>query len=109
MNRNTYDNSSIIHVNRKFLEVLHCSHTKQRQANVQKSVVHMQSCFFSLIRTFFVAVLVAITIKHYMIIYFVILFFVILARALLFALAKSIYYTVDKVVVQTPPKKLVIN
>ena len=34
------------HVNRKFLKVLHCSHAKQRQANVQKSVVHMKSCFF---------------------------------------------------------------
>lgn len=30
-------------------------------------------------------------------------------RAFLFALAKSIYYTVDKVVVQTPQKKLVID
>ena len=99
MNRNTYDNSSIIHVNKKFLEVSHCSHAKQRQGNVQLSVV----------KFFFVAVLVAITIQHYMIIYFVILFYIILTRALLFALAKSIYYTGNKVVVQTPQKKLVIN
>ena len=107
MNRNTYDNSSIIHVNKKFLEVSHCSHAKQRQGNVQKSVVKF--VFFSQTRTFFVAVLVAITIQHYMIIYFVILFYIILTRALLFALAKSIYYTGNKVVVQTPQKKLVIN
>ena len=42
-----------------------------------------------------------------MIIYFVILLYIILTRALLFAMAKSMSYTVNKVVVQTPP--LVIN
>ena len=32
-------------VNKKFLEVSHCSRAKQRQRNVQKSALHVQSCF----------------------------------------------------------------
>ena len=44
-NGNTYDISSIMRVTKKFLEVLGCSRAKQRQRNVQKSVLHVQSCF----------------------------------------------------------------
>ena len=33
-------------VTKKFLEVSRCSRAKQRQRNVQKSVLHVQSCFF---------------------------------------------------------------
>ena len=44
-NRNTYDIS------------------KQRQRNVQKSVLHVQSCFFFLIRLFFFALLVAVAVS----------------------------------------------
>ena len=34
-------------VSKKFLEVSLCSHAKQRQRNVQKTVLHVQSCFFA--------------------------------------------------------------
>ena len=47
VNKNTYDISSIKRVTRKFLEVLVFSRAKQRQRNVQKSVLHVQSCFFA--------------------------------------------------------------
>ena len=47
VNENTYDISSIIGVTRKFLEVSRRSRAKQRQRNVQKSVQHVQSCFFA--------------------------------------------------------------
>ena len=40
VNENAYDISSI----KKFLEVLRCSRAKRR--HVQKSVLHVQSCFF---------------------------------------------------------------
>ena len=43
--RTTYNISSIKRVTRKFLEVLRCRRAKQRQRNVQKSVLHVQSCF----------------------------------------------------------------
>ena len=46
VNKNTYNTSSIKRVTRKFLDVLRCSRAKQRQRNVQKSVLHVQSCFF---------------------------------------------------------------
>ena len=46
VNKNTYDISFIKRVTRKFLEVLVFSRAKQRQRNVQKSVPHVQSCFF---------------------------------------------------------------
>ena len=46
-NKNTYDISSIKRVTRKFLGVLGCSRAKQRQRNVQKSVLHKQSCFLA--------------------------------------------------------------
>ena len=36
VNKNTYDTSSIKRVTRKFLDVLRCSRSKQRQRNVQK-------------------------------------------------------------------------
>ena len=39
--KKTYDTSSI----KKFLEGLRCTRAKQRQGNVQKSVLHVQSCF----------------------------------------------------------------
>ena len=41
------DISSIKAVTRKFLEVSRCSRAKQWQRNVQKSVLHVQSCFFA--------------------------------------------------------------
>ena len=41
------DISSIKAVKRKFLEVSRCSRAKQRQRNVQKSALHVQSCFFA--------------------------------------------------------------
>ena len=46
VNKNTFDISFIKCVTRKFLEVLVFSRAKQRQRNVQKSVLHVQSCFF---------------------------------------------------------------
>ena len=46
VNKNTYDISFIKRVTRKFPEVLVFSRAKQRQRNVQKSVLHVQSCFF---------------------------------------------------------------
>ena len=52
VNENTYDISSIKRVTKKFLEVSRCSRAKQRQRNVQKSVLHVQLVvvFFLLIR-----------------------------------------------------------
>ena len=47
VNKNTYDISSIKRVTRKFLEASRCSRAKQRPRNVQKSVLHVQSCFFA--------------------------------------------------------------
>ena len=47
MNENTYEISSIKSVTNKFLEVSRCSPAKQRQRNAQKSVLHVQSCFFA--------------------------------------------------------------
>ena len=47
VNKNTFDISFIKRVTRKFLEVLVFSRAKQRQRNVQKSVLHLQSCFFA--------------------------------------------------------------
>ena len=47
VNKNTFDISFIKRVTRKFLEVLVSSRAKQRQRNVQKSVLHVQSCFFA--------------------------------------------------------------
>ena len=41
VNKNTYDTSSLKLVTRKFLDVLRCSRAKQRQRNVQKSVLHV--------------------------------------------------------------------
>ena len=45
-NENTYDISSIKRVTKKFLEVSRWSRAKQRQRNVQKTVLHAQSCSF---------------------------------------------------------------
>ena len=47
VNKNTYDISSIKSVTKKFSKVSRCSGAKQRQRNVQKSVLHVQSCFFA--------------------------------------------------------------
>ena len=47
VNKSTYDISFIKRVTRKFLEVLVFNRAKQRQRNVQKSVLHVQSCFFA--------------------------------------------------------------
>ena len=41
------NNSSIKRVTRKLKEVLRFSRAKQRQRNVQKSALHVQSCFFA--------------------------------------------------------------
>ena len=43
VSENTYDISSI----KKFLEVSRRSRAKQRQRNVQKSILQVQSCFFA--------------------------------------------------------------
>ena len=45
-NMDTYDISSIKRVTREFLEVSRCCRAKQRQRNVQKSVLQVQNCFF---------------------------------------------------------------
>ena len=45
VNKKMYDISSIKRVTKKFLEVSRCSRAKHRQRNVQKSVLHVQSCF----------------------------------------------------------------
>ena len=42
-----YDISFIKHVTKTFLEVLRCSSAKQGQRSVQKTVLHVQSCFFA--------------------------------------------------------------
>ena len=47
MNETAYDTSSIKGVTKKFLQVSPCCLAKQRQRNVQKSVLQLQSCFFS--------------------------------------------------------------
>ena len=46
VNENTYDISPKKRVTKKFLEVSRCSRAKQRQRNPQKSVLHVQNCFF---------------------------------------------------------------
>ena len=46
VNNNRYDISFIKRVTRKFREVSPCGRAKQRQRNVQKSVLHEQSCCF---------------------------------------------------------------
>ena len=47
VNENAYDISPIKRVTKNFLEVLRCSRAKQRQRNIQKSVLHVQSYFFA--------------------------------------------------------------
>ena len=47
VNENTYDISTIKCITKKFLEFSRCSRAKQRQRNVQKSVLHVQSCIFA--------------------------------------------------------------
>ena len=47
VNKNTSDIRSIKRVTGMFLEVSRSSCAKQRQRNVQKSVLHVQSCFFA--------------------------------------------------------------
>ena len=59
VNRNTYDFSSIKRVTRKFLDVSRCSRAKQRQRNVQKSVLNEQSCcWFFFVANFNLPVLI---------------------------------------------------
>ena len=55
VNKSTYDTSSIKRVTRKFLDVLRRSRAKQGQRNVQKSVLHVQSCFFLTVLVAFAA------------------------------------------------------
>ena len=38
---------NISFITKKCLEVSRCSRAKQQQRNVQKGVLHMQSCFFA--------------------------------------------------------------
>ena len=52
VNKNTYDISSIKRVTRTFLEASRCSRAKQRERNVQKSVLYVQSCFFAIFSLF---------------------------------------------------------
>ena len=47
VNENTYDISSIKRVTKKFLEISRCSRAKQRQRNVQKSVLHGKVAFLA--------------------------------------------------------------
>ena len=48
VNENTYDISSKQRVtSKKFLEVSRFPRAKQRQRSVQKSVLHVQSCFLA--------------------------------------------------------------
>ena len=47
VNENTYNISSKKRVTKMFLEVSRCSRAKQLQRIVQKSVLHVQSCFFA--------------------------------------------------------------
>ena len=47
VSENTYDIFPIKRLTKKFVEVSRCSRSKQRQRNVQKSVLHEQSCFFA--------------------------------------------------------------
>ena len=71
MNKNTYNISSIKCVTRKFLEVSCCSHAKQWQRNIEKSVLHVKSCFFAY-QTYccFLTILIAFATQHYTILYF---------------------------------------
>ena len=50
VNENSYDISSIKLVTKKFLEVVHCGRTKQRQRNVQKKCAASAKLLFLLIR-----------------------------------------------------------
>ena len=45
MNQNSYKISSKKRVTKKFLKVSRCNLAEQRQKNVQKSVLQVQSCF----------------------------------------------------------------
>ena len=67
VNENTYI-SSIKRVTKTFLEVSHCRRAKQQQRKVQKWVVHVQSCFFLLIRPINLVDFIA---RRYTILYFV--------------------------------------
>ena len=46
VNENTYDISAKNRVTMKFPQVSRCSRAKQRQRNVQKKRLQVQSCFF---------------------------------------------------------------
>ena len=47
VNENTYSISSKKRATKTFLEVSRLSLVKQRQRNVQKSVLHVQNCLFA--------------------------------------------------------------
>ena len=47
VSENTYDIFPIKRLTKTFVEVSRCSSATQRQRNVQKSVLHVQSCFFA--------------------------------------------------------------
>ena len=60
VNRNTCNITSIKRITRKFLEVPGSSRAKQRQRNVQKSILQVQSFFFLIAdQLIFLAVFVA--------------------------------------------------
>ena len=85
----TYDISSI----KRNWEVSRCSRAKQRQRNVQKRALRVQSCFL-LFRpsyfNFFFTFLVAVAVHDF--IFCLSKYKYILTRASFLALAKSIYY-----------------
>ena len=63
VNRKTYNISSMKPVTRKFLEGSRCSHAKKKkqQRNVQKTVLHVQSCFFLLLIVVYFTLLIIFT------------------------------------------------
>ena len=81
-------------------EVLCCSCAKQQQRNVQKSVLQVQSCFFFLISDllFFLLLFLFLSLFSITILVFVwvLNYKSILTRASLLALAKSIFYLLNK-------------
>ena len=91
VNENAYDISSI----KKFLEVLHCSHAKQQQRNIQNMCAACAKLFFCYLDllSFFTVLqrcLRRLALHNFI---FCLNKLLILLRASLLALAKSIYYS----------------
>ena len=92
--KNTYDISPIKRVTKRFLEVSRIVVQNNSKEVYKKSVLHVQSCFFSLIRPIAVfhhspALPSPLSITRF---YIFLNKLQILSRASLLALAKSIYY-----------------